>query len=460
MSLKDKIVDFSYEESKNAKESVKSEKDLEYMSSVSAAILLHSTLKTRFMLWLALVAVFWLIIWAYFAKIDQLTRGQGKVIPSHQMQVIQNLEGGIISELLVKEGDLVKKGDVLIRIDDTGFSSSFEESKLRFYELKAKTIRLQAEAHGTDFELDPQIKELSSKEIADEKSLFKSNKEQAKNSIMIYTRQLRQRRNELAEANAKIQQLQNNFDLFIKELEINKPLVASGVVSKVEFIKLQRQASTTEGELKVTTLSIPRLISVIEESKNKITDVRLSFQNKAKEELNEVLAEMARIEQTTLAQEDRVQRTLVKSPVNGTINRLLINTVGGVVQPGMDIVEIVPIEDTLLVEAKIRPADIAFLRPGQKVIVKFSAYDFAIYGSLEGTLTHISADTIIDEIDKQNYYLIRVKTEQNFLGEDDGKLQIIVGMTADIDIITGKKTVLDYILKPLLRAQQNALSER
>jgi len=207
-------------------------------------------------------------------------------------------------------------------------------------------------------------------------------------------------------------------------------------------------------------LSIPRLISVLEEQKDNITEVKLAFHNAAKEAYNEVKAEMTRIKRTNIAREDKVQRTLVRSPVNGTIKQLLVNTVGGVVKPGMDIIEIVPTQDNLLVEAKVRPADIAFLYPGQRAIVKFSAYDFAIYGSLEGTLTHISADTIIDEIDKQNYYLVKIKTDKTYLGNEDNKLNVMVGMTADVDIITGKKTVLDYILKPILRARENVLSER
>ncbi len=228
----------------------------------------------------------------------------------------------------------------------------------------------------------------------------------------------------------------------------------------MEFLQLQRQASTIEGEKSAIELSIPRLVSIIEEQKNNTQEVKLDFKNAAKEAYNEAKAEMSRIQRTNVAREDKVQRTFVRSPVDGTIKQLLINTVSGVVKPGMDIIEIVPTQDNLLVEAKIRPADIAFLYPGQRAIVKFSAYDFAIYGSLKGTLTHISAGTIVDEVDKQSYYQVRIKTDKNYLGNEDKKLNVIVGMTADVDIITGKKTVLNYILKPILRARENVLSER
>jgi membrane fusion protein, adhesin transport system len=241
---------------------------------------------------------------------------------------------------------------------------------------------------------------------------------------------------------------------------LNKPLVKKGIVLEVEYLQLQRQQSTIQGEMGAIELSIPRLVSVLEEQKDNIREVQLEFHNAAKEAYNEAKAEMTRIKRTNIAREDKVDRTFVRSPVTGTIKQLLVNTVGGVVKPGMDIIEIVPTQDNLLVEAKIRPADIAFLYPGQRAIVKFSAYDFAIYGSLQGTLTHISAGTIVDEIDKQSYYLVRIKTDKNYLGDEDKKLNVIVGMTADVDIITGKKTVLDYILKPILRARENVLSER
>ena len=317
-----------------------------------------------------------------------------------------------------------------------------------------------AESSGKPFKVSKKIKKESPNLIKHEFSLYKSNKKQLENNILIYNRRLEQKRNELKEAQAKLVQLTNNFSLITKEMELNKPLVKKGLVSEVEYLQLQRQAGTIEGEMKAIKLSIPRLISVLEEQKDNITEVKLKFRNAAKEAFNEARAEMSRIKKGNIAREDKVKRTFVRSPVDGTIKQLLINTIGGVVRPGMDIVEIVPTQDNLLVEAKVRPADIAFLFPGQRAIVKFSAYDFAIYGSLRGTLTHISADTIIDEIDKQSYYLVRIKTDKNYLGNEEKKLHVIVGMTADVDIITGKKTVLDYILKPILRAKENTLSER
>lgn len=460
MPLEDKFVEYSYSKKDIKNLSMKNEEDLEYMNSVSAAMLTHTTLTTRVMLWISACVIVWLIFWANSAEIDDLTRGQGKIITSHQTQVIQNLEGGIVSEILVGEGESVEKGDVLIKIDDTTFISSFIENKLRYNELEAKTIRLLAESTGKDFKASEAIRKNSPNLIDYEESLYKSNKQQLENNILIYNRRLVQKRHELEEAKSKLSNLRKNYKLILREMELNKPLVKKGIVSEVEFLQLQRQAGAMEGDIKAIKISIPRLRSVIEEQKDNILEVQLKFRNAAKEKFNEAKAEMSRIESANVAREDKVKRTLVRSPVNGTIKQLLINTVGGVVRPGMDIIEIVPTQDNLLVEAKIRPADIAFLYPGQRAIVKFSAYDFAIYGSLEGTLTHISADTIVDEIDKKSYYLVRIKTDKNYLGDEHKKLHVIVGMTADVDIITGKKTVLDYILKPILRAKENTLSER
>jgi len=400
------------------------------------------------------------VIGVRFAPFFALTRGQGKIIPSHQIQVVQNLEGGIVTDILVKEGEAVKKGDILIKIDDTGFVTNFAENELKYNELQAKSIRLLAESTGKSFVVSNKINKKSPNLIKYEKSLYKSNLEQLKNNMRIYTLRSKQKQSEKKEAQAKLLELELNYELISKELALNKPLVKKGLVSEVEFLQLKRKKNTMHGDLQSVRLSIPRLESMIEEQKNNITEVKLKFSNTAKEAYNTTKAEMTRIKRTNIARKDKVNRTDVRSPVDGIVNQLLINTVGGILKPGMDIIEIVPSLDNLVVETKIRPADIAFLYPGQKAIVKFSAYDFAIYGSLRGTLTHISASTIVDEIDKQSYYLVRIKTLKSYLGDKNKKLKLIVGMTADVDIITGKKTILDYILKPILRATQNTLSNR
>lgn len=433
--------------------------DLKFMSSLSEAVLQKSPKKSRYLLWLILLAFVWLIIWASQAQVDEITRGEGKVIPFHQLQKVQNLEGGIVSEILVAEGDLVKEGQVLLKINNATSKSSYEEGKLRLNELKAKALRLEAEAKGEKFsDLEKDLEGLQI-QLQYEKSLFATNQEQLKKSLEVLFEQKKQKQNELEELQAKIKQQEVAVKLIEEEVQITKPLVAKGLVSEVEFLKLSRELNALKGELESSKLAIPRVESQIKEFDTKSQEVDLEYKNRAKKELNEVVAEISRINETNEALSDRVKRTSVRSPVNGTVQQILINTIGGVVQPGMDLIEIVPTQDNLLVEAQVKPSDIAFLRPGLDAIVKFSAYDFSIHGGLKGKLTHISADTITND-KGESYYLVRIKTDKNHLGTEIKPLPIMVGMTASVDIVTGKKTVLDYILKPILKAKNNALTER
>ncbi|MDD3325118.1 MAG: HlyD family type I secretion periplasmic adaptor subunit [Sulfurospirillaceae bacterium] len=435
------------------------EQDYEYMSSLSEAILQKAPSASSKLIWLIAIAVGWLIYWSSIAEIDEITRGEGKIIPSQQLQVVQNLEGGIVSEILVKEGDFVKKGQILLKIDDKNFASSFGESKLRFIELKAKSLRLEAEANDKPFEVPNDADIDMKKQIVYEKSFYNSNKEQISKTIQILQEQLAQRQNELTELETKVARLQESYDLVTKEKKIMEPLKDKGLVSEVEFLQLERQANNIKGELQGARLSIPRIQSTKEEVYKKISEARLNFKNRAKKELNEAVAEMSRLHETQTSLEDRVRRTLVRAPMDGTVKQLLVNTVSGVVKPGMDILEIVPAEDTLLVEAKVKPSDVAYLRPGLEAMVKFTAYDFAIHGGLKGILTLISADTLTND-KGESYYLVHIKTDKNYLGTPEKPLNIMVGMTVSVDILTGKKTVLDYLLKPILKAKQNALRER
>jgi len=436
-----------------------SDDDLRYMDSLSAAVIERSNGHSKFLVWVLFILIIWALVWANYAYIDELTRGQGRVIPSKKVQIIQNLEGGIISDILVDEGEAVEKGQILVKIDDTKFASSYEENYLRILELQAKMIRLSAEAEGKAFWVNKEMYEQMPSLFEHEKSLHKTNKRQLQEQINILQEQVKQRRQELAEAKAKQDQLKISYELIKQELQITQPLVKSGVVSQVEFLQLSRQTNTMKGDFQASTLAIPRIISTIEEAKNKIKEAKLEFQNHAKEELNKVSAEVSRITESAGALEDQVSRTSVRSPVKGLVKQLLITTVGGVVQPGMEIIEIVPMQDNLLIETKIKPCDIAYLYPGQRAIVKFTAYDFSIYGGIEGKVTHISADTIVDE-EGNSFYEVRIKTDKNYLEKDGKKHEIMVGMVANVDIVTGKKTVMDYLLKPIIKAHKSALRER
>ncbi len=436
--------------------------DLKYMSSLSEAILAKSPSASKIILWLVLIAVLWAILWASWAQIDERTRADGQIIPSNRVQIVQNLEGGIISDILVKEGDTVKQGQVLVKIKNQSFSSSYGESKLKLYELKAKYLRLDAQSNDKKFEV-PMDKFKNDKDMLKavkyEKSLYNSNKAQLDESLQILKEQLKQKKSEKNELTSRISQLKKSYKLMENELNIMRPLVKKGLVSQVEFLQIQRQATNLKGELDSARLSMPRVRSTINETSKKIDETKLAFINKSKTELNQVASEIARISETQESLEDRVKRTDVRSPVYGTVSRLMVNTVSGVIKPGQDIVEVVPLNDALIAEVKVKPKDVAFLRTDMEAMVKLTAYDFSIYGGLKGKVINIGADTVTNK-KGESYYLVRIQTQKNHLGTKEHPLPIRAGMVVSADILTGKKTVLDYLLKPILKAKQNALSER
>ncbi len=414
---------------------------------------------SHLILWITVLFVATAGVWAHYSTLDEVTRGNGKVIPSRHVQIVQNLEGGIISEINVKEGDIVKKGQVLLRIDDTRFSASMRESQVTSAAMEAKIARLTAETQGKPFKLPRRLKKSQRELFISERALTQSRQKELQANINILIQQKNQKRHEINQLKSRQRQLQHSYNLAQRELKITVPLVKKGVMSEVELLRLQREASTLKAELESTRLSIPRAKAAIAEAERKIEELKISFRTSALAELNEIKAELSRISESKRALEDRVRRTAVRSPVKGIVKQLKVNTIGGVVQPGSDLIEIVPLEDTLLMEAQIRPSDIAFLHPGQKAMVKFTAYDFSIFGGLKASLEHISADTIINERGEP-FFLIRLRTDRNYLGTIESPLPIIAGMTVNVDILTGKKSLLDYLLKPIKKAQQQALRER
>ena len=419
----------------------------------SEIFLISSKRSARVLIWLSFLFVVASLVWMYKAKIDQLIRGEGRVITSQKVQVIQNLEGGIVSKILVHEGDKVHKGMILMELDKTNLESKKEENQLKIEELQAKIARLIAEAKGKRFKA-------KSIKLKQELQLYRANQKLMKQEVAILKKRLFQKRNELKELRAKKENLQHSLTLTQEEVDMKRDLLAQLVGSRNELNLAEQKLSSVEGEFSATSLAIPRLISVIEEVKTKIKQVKIVFQKKAVEELTQAKAELARVQQSNISKKDRVVRATVRSPMEGVVQQVFHNTIGGVIKAGEAIMEIVPSNDTLIVNAKIRPSDIAFLYLNQEAIVRFTAYDFAIYGSLRGKIIHISADTIVDEVNKQSYYQVQIKTDKNHLGNDENRHKIMTGMVASVDIVGEKRRVLDYILKPILRAKQNVLSER
>ncbi|MEX2326793.1 MAG: HlyD family type I secretion periplasmic adaptor subunit, partial [Pseudomonadales bacterium] len=292
-----------------------------------------------------------------------------------------------------------------------------------------------------------------------ERRLYEARQQELQSSVEILDQQLKQRQQTLEELRGQERNLARNTELAQSELEITEPLVETGAVSQVELLRLQRAVNDSVGDLESVRVTIPRAESAVAEAQEKIEERKQQFRRQAQSELNESRTQLSRLSISNIALQDRVPRTSVRTPVDGTVKQILINSTGAVIQPGMDLMEIVPLNDTLLIEAKIRPADIAFIHPGQAATVKLTAYDFAIYGGLQGVLEFISADTITDERG-EHFFRIQVRTSENHLGSGNKPLPIIPGMVATVDIMTGEKTVMDYLLKPLKRAQQAALSER
>ncbi|MBU1657926.1 HlyD family type I secretion periplasmic adaptor subunit [bacterium] len=433
--------------------------EIEFMSSKASAFLLKTSTLEKLLLWIIFGVTIFFLFWANVTQIDELVQGQGKVIPSGKTQIIQNYEGGIIKEILVNEGSTVRYDDILIKLDNKQSFSSLEEAQTTYNELYVRSLRLKSEAQDKPFSIDLNNKGVPKVYLLNELELYQANQKQLKNRIDIYISQKKQRASELNEARYKISALKDSHALISQEIKIKEPLVKKGIEPETAFLKLKREASTLLGEYQSTEASLPRLANAIIEIENKINEERLNNQQNAQQEYTKVIAQLERTKSVQHSFQDQVTRTEVRSPVNGTIKQIFVNTIGGVIKPGMNLLEIVPTDETLLIEAKITPSDIAFIHPDQKATIRFTAYDYTIYGYIEGNVKHISADSMVND-KGESYYLIKLEAKTSYLEKDAQKHYIIPGMIANVDIVTGKKTVLDYIFKPILKAQKNAFHER
>jgi adhesin transport system membrane fusion protein len=405
----------------------------------------------------AVVVAALLLGWAALAHVDEVTRGEGKVIPSRQLQVVQSLDGGVVTEILVQEGQLVEGGQLLLKIDETRATSGVRESAAQSFALRARIARLRALAEGSAFQPpavrdDPEEKRI----LFEERQLYESRRAELATMLSINAQQLQQRQQELAEMRARKNSAERTLEFSQQELAKTRPLLATGAVSELEILRLERDVAKSRGDAEQAAAQIARVQAAIGEVQRKAQETELTFRNEARRELADTLGKLNALTEGAVALADKVDKAQVKSPVRGRVQRLLANTVGGVVQPGKDIVEIVPLDDALLLEAKVLPKDIAFIRPGQSATIKFTAYDFSIYGGLDAEVENISPDTVVDERGNA-YYLVRVRTKRAAFSD---KLPIIPGMTAEVDILTGNKSVLSYLLKPVLKAQAYALRER
>ncbi len=435
------------------------ERELEYLESLSSAVLHSAPRRSKILLYFWLATVLLFLIWASIAKVNEIVRSEGKIVPSGENKTLQNLEGGIVEEILVKEGDSVKKGEILLKLKNTKSKSELAGYLSRYSELAARVERLRAEAKGDNLQYDKRFENRYPALVKRERSLYYANIKSINAQISTLADQIKQKRAQMKEAKSKLENLKKGYLLIDEEIKMSEPMVEEGVKSRVDFLKLKREANSILTEIDSVERSIPQIESSIDEIKSRIKSLDLEFKSKSEKEMNEAIGEMKRVSKKIEAFKDTVNRTLVRAPVEGVVKKVYVNTIGGVVRPGMDLLEIVPLNKRLIAEVKVSPKDIAFIYPGQKAIVKFTAYDYAIYGGLEGKVVGISPDTVTDKKER-TFYIVRIETDKNYLLEGEKKLKIIPGMIVSADIITGKRSIIEYLINPIVHSKDYIFTER
>lgn len=433
--------------------------NIDYVGEVDAAIYRTGhrfAYVISLMICLLLIAF---VVWAHITVLDEVTRGLGQVIPSQRVQVIQHLEGGILEKILVQENQIVQKGDVLVQIRNTRAASQYRDSVNTALEHQAALARLNGELNNRPPEFSPEMREQHPSLVADQQQIFLARQQQLDLELNVLQSQYQQKQQEIKELESRKNKLEQELLLVKEQRDIAQPLVDQELYPRVDFLSLQRDVTAISGDIETIKLTIPRIREAANEAQRRIGQRKAEYRTGILNEITKRRLELISLTEEITAGKDRVGRTDVRSPVRGTVKQLIINTVGGVIRSGEPILEVVPLDDALLVEVQIRPADIAFLYPGQPAKIKLTAYDFSIYGGLDGYVEQISADTIINER-QESFYRVKLRTKNTTLTYRGSQLPIIPGMTASVDILTGKKSVLNYLLKPIIKTKQTALRER
>lgn len=402
----------------------------------------------------AAITLFLLIIWSSFAQVDEVTRGMGKVIPSSQAQLVQAAEPAVVSDILVRSGERVKQGQLLVRLDDSMAASELGQLETENERLSARANRLEGEAAGSVMGCEP------GSVCAEEQRLQRTRFAAARSREASLTAAVEQRRRDLREAEATASALEQSVRLSQEQVRMLEPLAAKGIVPQTELITAQRDLVDVRGRLAAAQQAAGRASASIREAQADFQSARLDFQQQALNERSEVETRIAVNEESIRGASARRNRNELRSPVAGIVNNLQVTTKGGFVNAGETIMQVVPVGDRLLVEARISPRDIGFVSVGDPANVKVTAYDFATYGGLPGTVVEVSADSIYDEIERENYYRVLIETKRSFIEKDRQKFAIVPGMITDVEIITGAKSILSYLLKPVSRAFDTALSEK
>lgn len=442
------------------------DKNLDFFDPLKFSADENNGYKSSFILYSIFIFLILFVIWITFSEIDERVKGLGKIIPSGGIQTIQSIDGGSIKDILVKEGQIVKKGQPLLIIDETRFTASEEELKEELANFEVKYIRLRTQLSIESINNVPKLDfnndllENYKQYVENEINFYNNIIQNLNLSINVLDSQYQQKIQESNEIQNKIKHLKENLNFVESELKIIRPGVSQGAISKIELIQLEKEYSRILGELKGSQLLLSRSETAIKEAELLINKELDEFRSKTSEELTKLEIEIQKIKAKLTTSKDRLEKTVIDSPVNGVINQIYFTTIGGVIKPADSIMQIVPLNDSLILEAKVSPKDIGFISPNNKTNIKISAYDFSIYGGLNGKIEKISADSIFDEETKQYYYHVLISTEKNYLGTEENPLLIIPGMVCDVDILTGKKTILNYILKPISKTINNSLIER
>lgn len=433
--------------------------DVSFMSELEAAAHLKPSGASTLFLWTVVALFAWAVVWASFSEVEERIRGQGQVMPSSDIQVVQSLEGGILSEILVNEGDVVAKDQILLRIDDIQFASEGRGIEAQMISLKAKQARLEAESSGAPYAPAAEIAEKFPEIAATEEKLYRSRQDELRTGLAILDDEVREAAANISEVKASISKLAKSKSLLEQELAIATRLVEKKAMPEIEKLRLERELNEISGSLSTAYQSQQSLEARLSSAKRRADEKKSGLRSQALGELNEVKGKIAAISESLKSVEDKVRRTELKSPVEGIVHKTYVKTVGGVIEPAKKLIEIVPANDALVIRAKVSPSDIAFLKPGQDVRVSVTAYDPQIYGTLKGTLERIGADTVEDS-EGNFFFEIDVRAEKSHLGDDANPLPIAPGMVAETEVIVGKRTIMTYLVKPVLRAKDRAFTEK
>ena len=434
--------------------------DLDFLPPRAAALLRVGHKKT----YLAQKAIFIFVVsfmaWAYFAQLHEVTKGSGKIISSSRIQTINNLEGGIIREVLVQDGQIVARGQVLVQLDTTISQAKYAQDLENYFRFLAAAQRLQAQVNGAqNFMPGAYVMANAPAIAAEEVERFRAAQAKKKNDMQIAVEDLGLKQQELAETVSKLKGLKKEYDLVVQQASIIKPLADQKIYSKIDYLKIQRDMVEQKAQMDLLKVTVKRQKLAITQAQERVNQIEIRTHNEDLEALKEMEGKEAEARGAQIMGGDRYKRGVIVSPINGVIRDIKLRTIGGVVQPGEAIMDIVPWEDTLLVEAQISPSDVAFLHPGMLATIKVTAYDFSSYGGLEATIQEISPDTITDKRE-QSFYRVLLRTKTNTIIKNGKMYPILPGMQVEADILTGQKSVLQYLGKPFSKALQNSLTEK